>query len=67
MTNNPKKVAGLAGYGLEIAKSVRLQIKPNPHNQKYLQTKADKMGHDLPPNDPETEERDLTNDQDGKG
>jgi len=47
MTNNPKKVAGLEGYGLEIVDHVRLRIKSNPHNEKYLQTKADKMGHDL--------------------
>ena len=49
MTNNPKKVAGLAGYGLEIVESVPLHVKPNPHNQKYLQTKTDKMGHVPPP------------------
>jgi 3,4-dihydroxy 2-butanone 4-phosphate synthase/GTP cyclohydrolase II len=51
MTNNPKKVAGLAGYGLEIVESVRLHVKPNPHNKKYLQTKTDKMGHEPPPDD----------------
>ena len=49
MTNNPKKVAGLEGYGLEITEWVPLHIKPNPHNRRYLQTKADKMGHVLPP------------------
>ena len=48
MTNNPKKVKGLEGYGLEITESVALQIAPNPHNEKYLRTKADKMGHILP-------------------
>jgi 3,4-dihydroxy 2-butanone 4-phosphate synthase/GTP cyclohydrolase II len=47
MTNNPKKVAGLEGYGLEIVEWVPLRVRPNPHNQKYLQTKADKMGHML--------------------
>ena len=56
MTNNPKKVAGLAGYGLEIVESVRLHVKPNPHNKKYLQTKTDKMGHEPPPQDEQTSE-----------
>jgi 3,4-dihydroxy 2-butanone 4-phosphate synthase/GTP cyclohydrolase II len=45
MTNNPKKVAGLEGYGLEITESVPLPTTPNPHNIRYLQTKAEKMGH----------------------
>lgn len=47
MTNNPKKVAGLDGYGLEIVESVPLSVAPNPHNRRYLQTKAEKMGHTL--------------------
>jgi len=45
MTNNPKKVVGLEGYGLEIVKQVPIQIRPNPHNAKYLKVKRDKMGH----------------------
>jgi 3,4-dihydroxy 2-butanone 4-phosphate synthase/GTP cyclohydrolase II len=45
MTNNPKKRAGLIGYGLEIIENVPIVIKANPHNVKYLQTKKDKMGH----------------------
>lgn len=45
MTNNPKKRAGLIGYGLEIVENVPIIIKPNPHNVKYLQTKKEKMGH----------------------
>lgn len=45
MTNNPKKRAGLVGYGLEITELVPLEIKPNPHNLTYLTTKRDKMGH----------------------
>ncbi|MCW3076141.1 MAG: 3,4-dihydroxy-2-butanone 4-phosphate synthase [Bacteroidetes bacterium] len=45
MTNNPKKRAGLIGYGLEIVENVSISIKANPHNAKYLQTKKDKMGH----------------------
>lgn len=45
LTNNPKKVVGLEGYGLEIVEQVPIRIKPNPHNRKYLQTKREKLGH----------------------
>lgn len=45
MTNNPKKRAGLIGYGLEIVDNIPIVITPNPHNVKYLQTKKEKMGH----------------------
>ncbi len=51
MTNNPTKVAGLDGYGLEITEWVPLPVAPNPHNLKYLQTKRDKMGHVFAPED----------------
>jgi 3,4-dihydroxy 2-butanone 4-phosphate synthase / GTP cyclohydrolase II len=47
MSNNPKKRAGLNGYGLTIVEIVPIQTVPNPHNEKYLQTKRDKMGHSL--------------------
>ena len=47
MTNNPKKRAGLIGYGLEIVENVALEIKSNKHNALYLQTKKEKLGHDL--------------------
>lgn len=47
ITNNPKKRVGLMGYGLEIVDNVPIEISPNPHNEKYLQTKRDKMGHDI--------------------
>jgi 3,4-dihydroxy 2-butanone 4-phosphate synthase/GTP cyclohydrolase II len=47
MTNNPTKRAGLIGYGIEIVENVGLAVKPNPHNKKYLDTKRDKMGHEL--------------------
>ncbi len=47
MTNNPKKRAGLIGYGLEIVEVVPLQIESNEHNRLYLQTKRDKMGHTI--------------------
>lgn len=45
MTNNPKKVVGLHGYGLEIVERVPLEIDPNFHNQRYLTAKRDKLGH----------------------
>jgi 3,4-dihydroxy 2-butanone 4-phosphate synthase/GTP cyclohydrolase II len=45
LTNNPKKLSSLQGYGLEIVEQVPVQIAPNPHNARYLETKRDKMGH----------------------
>lgn len=45
ISNNPKKRAGLIGYGLEIVDAVPIEVKPNEHNKKYLTTKRDKMGH----------------------
>ncbi len=45
LTNNPKKVVGLKGYGLEIVERVPIEIEPNASNEKYLQTKRDKLGH----------------------
>src|SRR3954469_7900359 len=45
LTNNPKKVVGLEGYGLEITEQVPIRIKPNLHNKKYLETKKKKLGH----------------------
>ena len=47
MSNNPKKRTGLIGYGLEIIENVPLEIKSNKHNELYLKTKRDKMGHSL--------------------
>lgn len=47
MTNNPKKIAGLSGYGLEIVERVPLQMQANPNDAFYLQTKKDKMDHML--------------------
>jgi 3,4-dihydroxy 2-butanone 4-phosphate synthase / GTP cyclohydrolase II len=47
MSNNPKKRAGLSGYGIEIAETIPIEAIPNPHNEKYLQTKRDKLGHDI--------------------
>lgn len=45
LTNNPRKLVGLEGYGLEIVEQVPIRVKPNPHNAKYLKTKRDKLGH----------------------
>ena len=47
ISNNPKKRAGLLGYGLEIVETVPIEILPNKYNEKYLQTKRDKMGHTI--------------------
>lgn len=47
LTNNPKKRIGLIGYGLEIVENLPIKIKPNRHNQYYLSTKRDKLGHEL--------------------
>lgn len=47
LSNNPRKRAGLSGYGLEIVETLPIEVKPNPHNEKYLQTKRDKLGHDI--------------------
>ncbi len=47
ISNNPKKRAGIIGYGLEVVEKVAIEIKPNPHNEKYLETKRDKLGHEI--------------------
>lgn len=45
LTNNPKKRTGLSGYGLEIVDTLPIEVSSNPHNEFYLKTKRDKMGH----------------------
>lgn len=52
LSNNPKKRTGLIGYGLEITEIVPIEVDCNIHNEKYLKTKKDKMGHKLKLNDP---------------
>jgi len=47
LTNNPKKIRGLEGYGLSVAAQVPIEHAPNPHNESYLRTKAERMGHTL--------------------
>ena len=48
LTNNPDKRAGLEGYGLRVVGRVPLPVRPSPDNLRYLRTKRDRMGHDLP-------------------
>ncbi|TOG05482.1 hypothetical protein CGJ08_24805, partial [Vibrio parahaemolyticus] len=45
LTNNPRKIAGLEGYGLSISDRVPLQMEASEHNKQYLQTKMKKLGH----------------------
>jgi 3,4-dihydroxy 2-butanone 4-phosphate synthase / GTP cyclohydrolase II len=47
LTNNPKKIRGLEGYGLSVAEQVPIEPTPNPHNERYLRTKVEKMGHTI--------------------
>ncbi len=47
LTNNPKKIVGLEGYGLTVLEQLPIEIPPNPHNQNYLTTKREKLGHTL--------------------
>ena len=62
LTNNPKKIAGLHGYGLEVVDQVPLSTPPNSNNLKYLRTKRDKLGHRL-----QGVEEDGTGDRQGHG
>lgn len=45
LTNNPKKIVGLEGYGLKVVEQLPISVEPNPHNERYLETKKSKMGH----------------------
>jgi 3,4-dihydroxy 2-butanone 4-phosphate synthase / GTP cyclohydrolase II len=47
MTNNPRKLIGIQGYGLEVVEQVPIKVEPNPHNERYLRTKKEKLGHNL--------------------
>jgi 3,4-dihydroxy 2-butanone 4-phosphate synthase/GTP cyclohydrolase II len=59
LTNNPKKISGLEGYGLTVVEQVPIEVPPNPENQRYLSAKREKLGHRLHHQDLkfETEER----------
>jgi 3,4-dihydroxy 2-butanone 4-phosphate synthase/GTP cyclohydrolase II len=54
MTNNPRKIIGLAGYGLEVVERVPIQVRPGKHNVHYLRTKHEKLGHFFDMDDFET-------------
>jgi 3,4-dihydroxy 2-butanone 4-phosphate synthase/GTP cyclohydrolase II len=45
LTNNPRKLIGVGGYGLEVVEQVPIRVEPNPHNAHYLRTKKEKLGH----------------------
>ena len=45
MTNNPRKIVALEGFGLEVVERVPIKIEPNSYNRVYLQVKKDKLGH----------------------
>jgi 3,4-dihydroxy 2-butanone 4-phosphate synthase / GTP cyclohydrolase II len=45
LTNNPRKLIGIEGYGLELVEQVPIRIEPNAHNATYLRTKKEKLGH----------------------
>ena len=47
LTNNPKKIRGLEGYGLSVTDQVPIEHTPNPHNEAYLKAKKEKLGHTL--------------------
>lgn len=47
LTNNPKKIIGLEGHGLEVTEQIKIEAPPNMHNEQYLRTKRDRMGHIL--------------------
>ena len=51
LTNNPKKIIGLEGFGLKISKRIPIEFKSNKANEKYLKTKRDKLGHLIMGND----------------
>lgn len=68
MSNNPKKIIGLEGYGLKITERVPLEIKPNEHNANYLKTKFFKLGHILRSSIIQSNGEDLKeDDKNGKG
>jgi 3,4-dihydroxy 2-butanone 4-phosphate synthase/GTP cyclohydrolase II len=47
LTNNPKKISGIAGFGLEVVEQVPIEVPPNAENVSYLDSKRDKLGHKL--------------------
>ena len=47
LTNNPKKISGISGFGLSVVSQEPIEIEPNPENRRYLESKRDKMGHTI--------------------
>ena len=47
LTNNPKKITGISGFGLSVVSQEPIEIEPNPENREYLDSKRDKMGHTI--------------------
>jgi 3,4-dihydroxy 2-butanone 4-phosphate synthase/GTP cyclohydrolase II len=47
LTNNPRKLIGIEGYGLEVVDQLPIKVEPNPFNERYLRTKREKLGHNL--------------------
>jgi 3,4-dihydroxy 2-butanone 4-phosphate synthase/GTP cyclohydrolase II len=47
LTNNPKKISGISGFGLEVVEQVPIEVQPNAENSRYLETKREKLGHRL--------------------
>ncbi len=66
LTNNPKKIAGLEGYGLKVTERVPIEVAPGADNVRYLQTKRDKMGHRLHHQDLRFEEVDRDDSEEGR-
>ena len=58
LTNNPKKMTGIEGFGLSVVEQVPIEVSPNAENQRYLETKREKLGHQLHPQDLRFEESD---------
>src|SRR5579875_1921481 len=71
LTNNPKKISGLAGYGLSVTDQLPIEHAPNPHNEAYLRAKAEKLGHTLHHQglalDEEMIEREVETDRERRG
>jgi 3,4-dihydroxy 2-butanone 4-phosphate synthase/GTP cyclohydrolase II len=63
LTNNPKKISGLAGYGLSVTDQIPIQHVPNPHNEAYLRAKRDRLGHTLHHQGLDLDEEMLRNEQ----
>jgi 3,4-dihydroxy 2-butanone 4-phosphate synthase / GTP cyclohydrolase II len=59
LTNNPRKISGIEGFGLTVVEQLPIEVEPNAENQRYLDTKRDKLGHKLHHQEQRFEETDL--------